>query len=91
MRALFEDTADILSVKILALVLGLAFIAIGLFGAPLQQEVTPLIFLALGCYITAASLVGLRDGPDGWSAFAPAGFASIASIAGLAVAAGLTV
>lgn len=90
MRAFFEDSASVLSAKIMSLALGAAFVAIGVVGAPLQNDARPLLFLALGCYITAASLVGLRQGRAAWPVYAPAGFASIAAIAGLALAAGLT-
>lgn len=90
MRAFFEDTASVLSAKILSLTLGTAFVTIGVVGAPLQQDPRALLFLVLGCYITAASLVGLRQGRAAWPVYAPAGFASIAAVAGLALAAGLT-
>lgn len=89
MRAFFEDSASILSAKIMALALGAAFVAIGVIGAPLQHDARALLFLAPGCYITAASLVGLRQGRAAWPVFAPAGFAAIAAIAGLALAAGI--
>jgi hypothetical protein len=90
MRAFTEDPAGVLTAKIISLALGAAFIGAGVIGAPLAQDWRALLFMALGCYVTAASLVGLRRGAAAWTVYAPAGFASFAALAGLAIASALT-
>ena len=90
MRAFAEDPAGVLTAKIVSLALGSAFLVAGVVGAPLQNDPRALLFGLLGCYITAASLVGLKKGRAGWPVYAPAGFAAFAALGGLALAVSLT-
>ncbi len=88
MKAFFEDPGEVLGLKIVTVVLGSAFIVGGIglmvtggwrIGAPL---------MVLGCYVAAASLVALRDGPNAWNMYAPAAASALVAIAGMAFASG---
>jgi hypothetical protein len=88
MRAFYEDPTDILALKIVALALGAVFMLAGIGLAVTDAAIVGLPLLLMGCYIAAGSLIGLRDGQDGWRVFAPAGMAACAALAGMVLAIG---
>jgi hypothetical protein len=87
MRAFHEDGPEMIAGNMLTLTLGAAFI-LGGIGATVTGAIPfGLSMMLIGCYIAAASLVALRDGPDALNVFAPAAVSAVVAIMGLALAA----
>jgi hypothetical protein len=86
MKAFYEDSGDVLALKIVTTVLGFAFIlgGIGLVVTGAWRMGAPLMLT--GCYVAAASMVGLRDGENAWEVYAPAAASALVAIVGMAFA-----
>jgi hypothetical protein len=89
MRSLQEDPGDILAVKLVCLVLGVGLMVGGVVSGASEGLAKGLLLIGLGCYLTAASAIGLRDGEDGWSVFAPAGATALMALVTLSIASGV--
>lgn len=89
MRALQEDPGDILAVKLVCLALGVGLMIGGVASGVAEGLAKGLLLIGLGAYLTAASAVGLRDGEDGWSVFAPAGATALGALVTLSIASGV--
>lgn len=95
MKSFGEDAPDVAALKLITLLLGLCFTMGGVVAAVLAPAgqsfgklIGPFAMLALGCYVTAASLVGLRQGPIAVRVFAPAAVAAFGGLLTLALASG---
>ena len=88
MKAFHEDTGEVLALKIVTVVLGFAFILGGIGLVVSNQWRLGAPMMLIGCYIAAASLVGLRDGEAAWDVYAPAAASALVAIVGLSLASG---
>jgi hypothetical protein len=86
MRSLLEDDPQVFATKLICLVLGVGFLAGGIGLVVGGFAGRGALLMGLGAYVTAASLVGLRQGPPAWNVFAPAGIVALSGL--LAVSAG---
>jgi hypothetical protein len=89
MRSPFENTPEVFCVKVLAFILGVAFI-LGAIAVIVTGRIgSGAALFAFGCYITAASALGLIRGADADRVFAPAGVGAFAGLIALAAAGGV--
>jgi hypothetical protein len=92
MRSLFEDEPDLFALKLIALLLGVGFIVGGILKAALAGEAgmgPGLTLMALGCYVTAASALGLTQGQAAQKVFAPACIAALSALLVVGAAGGM--
>ncbi len=89
MRSAFENTPEVFCVKVLAFVLGVTFITGAVVALATGDVIRGAVLFVFGCYITAASALGLIRGADADRVFAPAGFGAFAGLIALAAAGGV--
>lgn len=89
MRAAFENTPEVFCVKALALVIGVAFIIGAIAALSTNAALAGGVLFVFGCYITAASALGLAHGAAADRVFAPAGVGAFAALFALAAAGGV--
>jgi hypothetical protein len=89
MRSAFENTPEVFCVKVLAFVLGVAFIMGAMVALVSGDAFRGAVLFLFGCYITAASALGLIRGADADRVFAPAGVGAFAGLFALAAAGGV--
>ena len=94
MRSFQEDAPDLAALKLLVGLIGFGYIVGGILqiaGAGQGHAGQGVLLMALGCYVFAASLVGLNRGAEGQWAFAPACATALVSVVVLGSASGLLV